>query len=450
MIWLTSCGKWEAKEHIDALPDIFPDYTEVTVPSTIAPLTFGVPGAEHIKAIFRNEKGRELWTEGDEYLTIEPTEWQELLMDGGQLQVQLSVWDNTHPDGATYRSFNIHVSKDAIDPYVTYRLIPPGYEGWRDMGIYERKLSNYDVKTLVDNTENRNACMNCHTSCLGDSATYVYHLRSEKGATIIHHNGVDDRVDLRALADGRHGSHPAWHPSRRWIAFSANDTKQIFYARSRDKIEAFDLWSDLYIYDVNNKRAILDERFTDSLHWETYPCFSPDGEWLYFSTACAVHIPEEARELHYDLVRVPFDSETGRLGNTVDTLYNSSKRGGTALMPRLSPDGNLLLYTVAEYGAFNLYHKEADFEMMRADGRIIDCSAINSTDAESYHSWSSNGRWMLFSSKRVDGRYTRLFIAHWDGEKWGKPFMLPQQDPRQDIRLMMAYNVAEFWGVKCE
>ncbi|MCQ2196362.1 MAG: hypothetical protein MJZ60_02430 [Bacteroidaceae bacterium] len=462
VLLLVSCGKREAKDFVDALPAIFPDYTEVTVPHTIAPLNFGVTGATHVQAYIRNNKGKELLAEADEYLCIDPTEWHELLEDGTHLEVEVSVWDDAHPDGATYRPFGIHISSDDIDPNVTYRLIPPGYEGWQEMGIYERNMSNYEVKTLVDNANDRNGCMNCHTPCQGDGNTYVYHLRGEQGATIVHHDGTDDRIDLRALTQGRHGSHPAWHPSQRWIAFSSNDTKQIFYARSKDKIEAFDLWSDLFIYDVKNKRALLDERFTDSLHWESYPCFSPDGRWLYFSTARAVHMPEQACELHYDLVRVPFDAETGQLGATVDTLYSTSQRGGTALIPRVSPDGRYLLYTVAEYGAFNLYHKEADLEMIRiatpqseAEGMemstpkgaidgLVDCSAINSDDAESYHAWSSNGRWMLFSSKRTDGRYTRLFIAHWDGERWGKPFMLPQQDVKLDIMLMMAYNVAEF------
>ena len=466
VLFLVSCAKREAKEVVDALPDIFPDYTEVTVPGTIAPLNFMVKDAEHVQARFRNSAGEELMAEGDDAICLDESEWAALLAKGGDIEVTVSVWDEGHPDGAAYRPFSIHVSHDAIDPYITYRLIPPGYEGWQEMGIYERCLSSYEVKTLVDNAADRNACMNCHTPCPGDSAAYVYHLRGEHGATLIHHDGMDERIDLRTIADGRHGSHPAWHPSGRWIAFSSNDTKQIFYARSRDKIEAFDLWSDLIIYDVKNKRALLDERFTDSLHWETYPCFSPDGRWLYFSTARSVHMPEQANELHYSLVRVSFDAETGQLGDGVDTLYSTSQRGGTALMPRVSPDGQFLLYTVAEYGAFNLYHKEADFEMIRIpadplegndieegsakaiEGRPIDCDAINSADAESYHAWSSNGRWMLFSSKRIDGRYTRLFIAHWDGKEWSKPFLLPQQDPKQNILLLMAYNVAEFLGVK--
>lgn len=47
---------------------------------------------------------------------------------------------------------------------------------------------------------------------------------------------------------------------------------------------------------------------------------------------------------------------------------------------------------------------------------------VNSSDAESYHSWSSNSRWFVFSSRRDDGLYTRLYIAHASpDEQIGKP-----------------------------
>lgn len=270
------------------------------------------------------------------------------------------------------------------------------------------------------------------------------HVRGPKGTTIVRHGGNEEHIFLRELAGGRHGSLASWHPSSRYIAYSCNDTKQIFYGKSQDKIEVFDLKSDLYIYDVEKRRAILDDRFTSPDQWETFPTFSPDGKWLYFSVAQPVHMPQEYEGLHYSMVRAPFDEQSGQLG-AVDTLYNTNLNGGTALMPRITPDGRYLLCTIAESGAFNLYHKESDFLMMDLQtGGLVDCSAINSPEAESYHAWSSSGRWMMYSSKQLDGRYTRLFLAHWDGKRWSKPFLLPQESPQQNTLLMMAYNVAEF------
>lgn len=455
---VASCGKREAKEHVDEWPCIFPDFTGVTVPHTIASLNFQVKGAEYLRVVLKNEEGRELLCDGDGSICMDEGEWKDLIAKGGDVTVQVSVWDEKHPDGVSFRDFTIHVSQDEIDPWVMYRLLPAGYEGWNKMGIYQRDISTFEEKMLVDNSNDKKSCMNCHSVANYDPDNFTYHLRGEQGGTIIQHHGKTEKIDLKALTGGKHGSHNAWHPSGRYIAFSSNNTKQIFYGKSMDKIEAFDEWSDLFIYDVGNKKALIDERFNNDLQWETHPTFSPDGKWLYFCIAQPVHVPEELDALHYDIVRCAFDASTGKLGD-VDTIYNSRERGGTALMPRISPDGRFMLYTVAQNGAFNLYHKESEFEMQRllpASGTVhpdsvggetvelVDCTPINSDDAESFHAWSSNGHWMLFSSKRIDGRYTRLFIAHWDGEKWAKPFLLPQRDPEHNTLLMMAYNVGEF------
>jgi hypothetical protein len=70
---------------------------------------------------------------------------------------------------------------------------------------------------------------------------------------------------------------------------------------------------------------------------------------------------------------------------------------------------------------------------------------INSGDTESYHSWSSNGRWMVVSSRREDSNYTRPFIAHVDAQgRSTKAFVLPQADPEFHHQFMKSYNIPEF------
>ena len=68
----------------------------------------------------------------------------------------------------------------------------------------------------------------------------------------------------------------------------------------------------------------------------------------------------------------------------------------------------------------------------------------NSDDADSYHAWSSNGRWIAFSSRRNDGNFTRVFFSYFDKQgKARKAFMLPQADPEEDVLLLKSYNVPE-------
>ncbi len=59
----------------------------------------------------------------------------------------------------------------------------------------------------------------------------------------------------------------------------------------------------------------------------------------------------------------------------------------------------------------------------------------NSEDTESFHNWSTNSRWLVVSSRRDDGLFTRPYFCHVDTDgKVTKAFMLPQRNPRQFYR----------------
>ena len=70
---------------------------------------------------------------------------------------------------------------------------------------------------------------------------------------------------------------------------------------------------------------------------------------------------------------------------------------------------------------------------------------INSPDVESYHSWSSTGKWIVFSSRREDGLYTRLYLTYMNSDgTFTKPFLLPQKDPEFSSKFMYSFNIPEF------
>jgi hypothetical protein len=71
--------------------------------------------------------------------------------------------------------------------------------------------------------------------------------------------------------------------------------------------------------------------------------------------------------------------------------------------------------------------------------------SINSNQSESYHSWSTNGRWMVFSSRRLDGTYTRPYICYFDTDgNTYTPFILPQKNPLHYDFSIKSYNIPEF------
>ncbi len=442
---LTACGERVAKDSTDQQPDIFPDYRGVTVPRGIAPLNFSVGEARHLEVeVCDDRNGLALTASGKDHVELDIEGWHQLLASADSVCVTVSAWTDAHPEGITFAPFTIYVSPDSIDPWLMYRLVPPGYEGWNKMGIYQRNLSNFDELTITDNSDNGRGCMNCHAACQGNPDNFTFHSRGSQGGTIIQRKRRLYKVDLKSLEPGLQGSYNAWHPSARYIAFSSNTTVQAFMARSRDKIEGYDLRGDLMVYDVEKNQVITDPRFTNEQTLESFPTFSPDGRWLYFVSAKPVNMPTEYDRLRYDILRVPFDAATARLGD-VDTVFSSQRMQRSAILPRLSPDGRYLMFSTSPTGALHLYHNDADLEMMDlATGELVDCRILNSDQSESCHNWSRNGRWVAFSSKRIDGRFTRVFFSHWDGQQWSKPFMLPQKNPRENTLRMYAYNIPDF------
>lgn len=448
MATLVACTPRQAEQVSSALPEMFPDYGGATVPPNIAPLNFGVEGAQHVRADFSSGSTVLFSVEGKDEINVTPDRWRRALEQcrGGRLEVTVSVWDEAHPQGVRHAPFTVFVSDDAIDPWLAYRLIPPGYRQWKRMGIYQRSLESFDERVIVDNRHDESRCVNCHSFCDYSPRDFLFHRRGEGVNTVLVREGKPRTLAPETLPQGRKGTYPHWHPGGRFVVFSSNNTVQAFYAHSRDKVEVYDLASDLFIYDVQEHRVLTDRRFTDSLYWETFPAFGPQGDALFLCRARPVLMPVGYDSLKYALLRVPFDASTGRLGEPIDTLYAPSRQGGSASFPRVSPDGRFLMYTEAACATFPIWHKEADLRMTDLHtGKPVDTSVLNSDDVESYHAWSSNGRWVVFSSRRLDGRHTRLFLAHVDAEgRFGRPFLLPQRRMAEHRLRLVSYNIPEF------
>ena len=157
-------------------------------------------------------------------------------------------------------------------------------------------------------------------------------------------------------------------------------------------------------------------------------------------------MPENYQEVKYSLCSIAFNPETRTFGNQVDTLYNAKQNGKSVSFPRVSPDGKFLVFTLSNYGNFSIWHKDADLYIANLqDGNIAPLEAANSDNVESYHSWSSNSRWLVFSSRRIDGLYTHPYLIHINAEgKAEKPFILPQKDASFYSSFMQSFNIPEF------
>ena len=232
-----------------------------------------------------------------------------------------------------------------------------------------------------------------------------------------------------------------------YIAYSTNNTRQSFHTVKDERVEVLDLESDVVVYHPADHRLLLCDSLQKKDRFETFPAFSPDGRTLYFCSAEAKKIPEEYKEIRYNLCSIDFDPSTGTFGSRIDTLVNAEALGKSVSFPRPSYDGKYIMFTLSDYGNFSIWHKEADLWLLDlTSGDLRKLSEVNSDDTESFHNWSSNSRWFVFSSRRGDGLYTRLYLASMDENgKISKPFLLPQEDPETYYdRSVYSYNVPDF------
>ncbi len=431
------------------LPDIYPDYVDVTIPVGIAPLNFSMADNEFetIDVEVKGSKGGSLHVNGD-FADFDIDEWHQLLQPNKGGKLTLTVCAEKDGRWTRYRSFDIFVSSEALDEWgITYRRIPPSFEIYSKMGLCQRDLSTFDETALIENTQITDQCINCHTANRTNPDQYVYHVRGSHGATVVHRNGQDELLMARNDSLGGSMVYPYWHPGGRYCAFSTNMTSQMFHAAGKKRIEVYDSSSDVFVYDTETHSILKDTLTMQPLWAENTPAFSPDGRWLYFTTAQRQIYPTDYDKERYSLCRVSFDDSTGRMGEQVDTLIHAATTGKSVTWPRPSYDGRYLMYTQVDYGYFSVWHPEADLwllDLTTGERRALD--EVNSEQAESLHSWSSNSRWFLFTSRRDDGLYTRIYLSMMSSDgRATKPFLLPQHNPKDYYRkLLYSYNTPDF------
>ncbi len=432
---------------IDQIPVVFPDYTGVTIPVSIAPLNFRVEDEyTKIDARIKGMGQDEIHVQGDRYISIPDVQWKKLLAENINGHIRIVVSIKRTEEWYQYQPFTIYISEYPIDYGLVYRLIAPGYETYGKMGIYQRELSGFEQTALLENTLVPAGCMNCHSFCLNDPGQMSLHLRGKYGGTVIMKDDQMDLYDTKTDQTITAGVYPFWHPSGKYIAYSVNQTQQAFHEVRDERIEVFDMQSDIVVYNTETNEMFSCPQLKSKEAFETYPSFSPDGRTLYFCTAEAKNLPDEYDQLRYSLCSISFNPETATFGNHVDTLVSAKAWDKSVSLPRPSPDGKYLMYTMAEYGNFLIWHREADLWLMDLrTGETREITEANSDDADSYHSWSNNSHWFVFGSRRLDGLYTRPYIASVDDEgKVSKPFLLPQHDPEYYDLSLYSFNVPEF------
>jgi hypothetical protein len=431
-------------------PEVFPDYSETVIPCNIAPLNFYIRSdAEKYMARFvAGSDSLDIYTRNK--VVIPEKRWKKLLSHAldahSRGTITIRLFSKVKARWVRHQDITLSVVADSIDPYIVYRLIEPGYQYWNKMGIYQRNLESFMETPVMLNSLTDDNCMNCHSFCKNNPQKMLFHLRATHAGTMLVIDGEVKKIDTKIKGAISPAVYPRWHPEGRYIAFSVNKTAQTFHTTDRNLIEVYDSESDLVIYDTEKQALYTNPLIHSPQRFETFPEWSPDGKTLYFCSAPALKMPDEYDSLKYDLFSIAFDPLTGKIGNKIDTTLLSSQMGKSVAFPRVSPNGKYLLVCLSDYGTFPIWHKENDLYLIDMQTNILNpATELNSTESDSYHSWSSSGKWVVFGSRRMDGLYTRPYIAHLEADGlFGKPFLLPQKNPLFYDDFMKSYNIPEF------
>lgn len=286
--------------------------------------------------------------------------------------------------------------------------------------------------------------MNCHTSQKSNPNNKLLHVRSIKSGMIITYNGITKIVDAKCGNMVNGAGYSQWHPTLPFIAFQSESVRQHFTSGESTKNYPFDIVSDLLMYDVEKNEVTNILRTPNKV--ETFLSWSPDGNYLYYSTTDSLYkSAKDVDKIYFDIARMKFDAST-KTFHSPEIVVNASKSDSSASGAKISPDGKYMLYRKAKYGSYMQTTKSADLFIMDLNTRESHAlTEVNSDEAESFHDWSSNGRWIMVESRKYDGNYARVYFAYFDKNGVAhKPFQLPRRNPWYDYYSMKCYNCSEF------
>jgi tetratricopeptide (TPR) repeat protein len=215
----------------------------------------------------------------------------------------------------------------------------------------------------------------------------------------------------------------------------------------------------LVVYDTETRTYAPLPGADDPEYVQSNPTWSPDGESIVFARtkvyrksgvadASAIlldenDVPEfieDDEPFKFDLYRVPFNE--GR-GGKAEPIAGASHNGKSNFFAKFSPDGKWIVFCKAEN--YMLLMPDSELYIVPAEGGEARRLRANTPNMNSWHSFSSNGRWLVFSSK-ANTPYTQLFLTHIDEEGRSTPPVVLDRFTGDD----RAANIPEFVPIEAD
>ncbi len=364
---------------------------------------------------------------------------------------------------------SISISRDSVGASVFYRAVPLpfGYavKNVHEIEWYTGNISGGKPRKVLGNMP---VCANCHSFSANGSIAMDVDYANDKGSYII--APVQDTLHMtfdkiitwsdfqRDEGEPTYGLLSQISPDGKFVLSTVKD-RSVFVAVDNLYYSQlfFPIKGIIAVYDRGEKKFYELQGASDKKYVQSNPNWSPGGQEIMFTRADryisskieksqSVLLNSEdvkefisrQKEFKFDLYRIPFNE--GKGGQPV-AVTGASDNNKSNFFARYSPDGKWIVFCQAQN--FMLLQRDSKLFIMPAGGgtpRLMNC---NTNEMNSWHSWSPNSRWLVFSSKR-GGPYTQLYITHIDDNGNDSPPVLLENLIFEN----RAANIPEFFPAK--
>jgi tetratricopeptide (TPR) repeat protein len=465
---------YEDEAEYNGLTIYYPPSEAFFPPEIVAP-TFrwedGKSGSDRwlVTIQFQDDKGRMSFLCRDQQWTPKATDWEVMKKRSLEREAKIAILGLRCSSPARIVSggrISIKTSRDEVGAPLFYREVNlPFVDAVKDPSHIRWRFGAVSSERPAVVLENMPVCGNCHSfSQDGKILAMDVDYANSKGSYVI--TRVAKQITLATTdiitwddyrkedGDLTFGLLSQVSPDGRFVVSTVKD-RSVFVPKPGLEFSQlfFPIKGILCVYDRRTRTFRSLPGADDPEYVQSNPTWSPDGKYIVFARAKAYKLKqdkdrgkvlltreeckeflEDGKPFSFDLYRIPFHDGTGGMP---EPLEGASNNGMSNFFAKYSPDGKWIVFCKAKN--YMLLQPDSELYIIPAGGGEARKLRCNTDRMNSWHSWSPNSKWLVFSSKAYSA-YTQLFLTHIDEEGRSSPPVLLAHFTDPD----RAANIPEF------